>query len=71
MNSYETRTLTADDMRRIREKNLRDIQNLYGVEDGVGREMLMDVASKYLLHMLPDAAIAELAQRQRDMDAGS
>lgn len=65
----EARTLTPDDMRRIREKNIRDIKNLYGVDDGIGREMLMEVASKYLLDMLPDQAIAELAQRHRYMDA--
>lgn len=51
-----------------RAKNLRDIQDLYGTE-GEGREMLMEVASRYMLAMLPNAAIAELADMHRQRDA--
>lgn len=52
----------------IRARNLRDIHDLYGTEEGIGREMLMQVASKYLLDMLPDAAISELAELHRFHD---
>ena len=30
----------------VRARNLRDIRNLYGTEEGPGREMLMEVVAK-------------------------
>jgi hypothetical protein len=45
-----------------RERDLRTIADLYGTE-GLGLQLLLEVAPPYLLAMLPDRAIAELAQR--------
>ena len=52
----------------VRARNLRDIRNLYGTEEGPGREMLMEVVGRYMLDLLPDAAIAELAAMHRRRD---
>lgn len=46
----------------LRALNLRTIDAMYGTTDGIGFEMLMIVARKYLLPLLPDEAIAELAE---------
>lgn len=45
-----------------RKTNLATIDAMYGTTDGIGLEMLMVVARKYLLPLLPDEAIAELAE---------
>lgn len=60
---------TAEEKARVRAKNLRDIRSLYGTGEGPGRAMLLEVMGRYLLDILPDEAIAELAAMHRAHDA--
>ena len=46
----------------------RDLRSKFGVETVLGLKLLNKVMKRYVLDLLPDAALAELAQMHRDAD---
>jgi hypothetical protein len=51
-----------------RERDLATIRSKFGVETALGLKLLNRVMKRYVLDLLPDAAIAELAEAHRDAD---
>jgi hypothetical protein len=51
-----------------RARYLRVINDCFGIDSDLGREILLDVAARYILEMLPDHAVAEIAMRHQQAE---